>query len=117
MNKIKARSKLWLIRNRHDSSFGDGKWHLLIAIENTGSLKAASDLLGISYRKAWGDIKDAEKCLNFNLLERHRGGTSGGGSSLTKDGKHFLKAYQKFHNAVEKVVDKAYDEHLKDVVK
>ena len=58
------RSKLWISSDEAEGVFGDGKWRLLEAIEKDGSLNAASRSLGISYRKAWGDLKKAESCLD-----------------------------------------------------
>ena len=112
MKKLKARFKLWLNTKDAEGVFGDGKWRLLKAIETEGSLKAASELLGISYRKAWGDLKKAEECLDTVLLERRRGGNMGGWTTLTSEGKRWVKAYAKFRNDIEKVVEKAYRTHL-----
>jgi molybdate transport system regulatory protein len=115
MKKLKARFKLWLNTKDAQGVFGDGKWRLLKAIESEGSLKAASELLQISYRKAWGDLKKAEECLNTALLERQRGGDMGGRTTLTEDGKKWLKAYARFRGDIEKTVEKAYRKHLKEL--
>ena len=42
-------------------AFGMGRLLLLDAIEETGSLKAAAEQLGMSYRAAWGKIKSTER--------------------------------------------------------
>ena len=78
-------------------------------IEN-GSLKAAADQKGISYRKAWGDIKKAEELLGYQLLERQRGGKSGGNSSITKKGQKLIEAYEAFQQKLDDSVEKAYAE-------
>lgn len=117
MKKIRARFKLWLSMKDAEGVFGDGKWRLLKAIQTTGSLKTASRTLGISYRKAWGDLKKAEECLNVALVERQRGGSRGGGSGLTQRGKEWVKAYTKFRSDIKKQVETAYKRHIEGLVR
>ena len=106
--KLKPRLKLWLYSEHSQGSFGDGKWHLLETIEKTESLKSTCELLGISYRKAWGDLKKAEQCLNFTLVTKSRGGKAHGHSNLTQEGKAWMKAYSQFHQYMEKAAETAY---------
>lgn len=117
MKKLRARFKLWLSTRDIEGVFGDGKWRLFKAIENTGSLKAASESLRISYRKAWGDLKKAQDALNITLVEKQRGGILGGQTALTEQGKTWLKAYTRFRDDIEKAVEKAYEKHIKVLLK
>ena len=110
--RLTLRLKLWLSSEKSDSSFGDGKWRLLEAIEKTESLKSTCDELGISYRKAWGNLKDAEECLDFTLVNKSRGGKTHGRSILTEEGKAWMQAYAKFHREVEDAADAAYEKYL-----
>ncbi len=106
--------KLWLRSDSSQDSFGDGKWRLLEAINKTDNLKAACDQLGISYRKAWGDLKKAEKCLDFALATKSRGGHEHGQSQLTEKGKAWIKAYAKYHRDVQKASKSAYHKYLEE---
>lgn len=115
MKKLRARFKLWFSTEDAEGIFGDGKWRLLKAIESAGSLKAASDKLGISYRKAWGDLKKAEQNLGVNLVQKERGGDKGGRTGLTKQGKEWVAAYGKFRGDIEKAVAKAHREHIEGI--
>jgi molybdate transport system regulatory protein len=117
MKKLRAKFKLWLSTETDEGVFGDGKWRLLEAVETEGSLSAASKTLSISYRKAWGDLKKAERCLGSTLLEKQRGGASGGRSNLTPGGKKWLKAYTKFRGDIKKAVEKAYQKHIRKLMK
>lgn len=117
MKKLTARFKLWINSKDAEGVFGDGKWRLLKAIEDKGSLKLASKTLGISYRKAWGDLKKAEESLNVSLVEKQRGGLVGGRTALTDRGKKWVKAYTNFHSDIEKAVDKAYEKNIRELVK
>ena len=117
MKDLRVSFKLWLSTREIEGVFGDGKWRLLKAIESTGSLTSASESLRISYRKAWGDLKKAQEALNIALVEKHRGGIHGGKTVLTAHGKKWVKAYTRFRNDIEKTVEKAYEQHIKVLLK
>ncbi len=105
--------KLWLSNAHSQGIFGDGKWRLLAAIQKTGSLKAAAASLGMSYRKAWGDLKKAEEQLGVALIEKHHGGRTGGGTHLTDVGKTWQQGYAQFRHAMEKEANRAYRKYIK----
>jgi len=115
MKRLKARFKIWFSTRDVEGVFGDGKWRLLRAIETEGSLRAASEKLGISYRKAWGDLRKAEDTMNIALVERRRGGQSGGRTNLTNQGEFWLKAYSQFRSDIERAAEKAYKRYFGDL--
>lgn len=117
MKKLTVRFKLWLNARDAEGVFGDGKWRLLAAIDAEGSLKAASETLHISYRKAWGDLKKAEDALDIALVERQRGGSIGGRTCLTDQGKRWVSAYTKFRSDIEKVTEKAYQKYIEQLLR
>ena len=98
--------KIWLESSTGEGIMGDGKWLMLETIDRKGSLSAAANELGISYRKAWGDIKKAELLLGAELIQKHRGGASGGTSTLTEYGKKWLVLYKDFHKKMDLVFNK-----------
>ncbi len=112
LEKLRAKFKLWLSSSRVEGVFGDGKWLLLKAIDTEGSLQAASKVLGISYRKAWGDLLKAEKHLRLKLVEKHRGGKSGGRTGLTATGKAWVKYYENLRSDIEKAAQKSYEKNI-----
>jgi len=116
VKKLKTRFKLWLSTKDVEGAFGDGKWRLLKSIDAEGSLKAASESLRISYRKAWGDLKKAQDALSIALVEKQRGGNTGGQTTLTEQGKIWVKAYARFRGDVEKAVEQAYEKHIEELV-
>lgn len=93
--------KLWIFADDRPGVFGDGKLRLIEEIAQRGSLREAAATLGISYRKAWGDLKKAEACLGVPLLDRTRGGQSGGGTVLTKQAQQILAYYRRMHTDIE----------------
>lgn len=76
--------KYWLQDNQGNNLLGEGKLELLKAIDETGSFKAAVELLGLSYRKTWDNLKKIEDRLGFPLVNTNRGGASGGSSELSE---------------------------------
>jgi len=115
MDKLKPRVKLWLNGEDVDGVFGDGKYRLLKSIEATGSLRAASESLHISYRKAWGDLRKAQNALGVVLIDRHRGGNQGGRTILTEQGKRWLDAYSRFRREVETAVQASFERFAGEV--
>jgi molybdate transport repressor ModE-like protein len=104
--------RLWLSTKKGKGILGEGRINLLKEIDRTGSLKSASENLKISYRKAWGNIKEAEELLGFKLVEKQRGGKDGGNSQLSEEGKQLLAAYDElkmdFDRSIKKITKKFF---------
>ena len=92
--KFNVGVKLWIATTSWAGVFGEGRYRLLSLIHIHGSLKKAAETNGISYRKAWGDIKKTEARIGRKLLVRECGGKGGGGSRLTPFAQELLKAYE-----------------------
>ncbi|MCK9612666.1 MAG: LysR family transcriptional regulator [Bacteroidales bacterium] len=95
-SNIRINYKLWMSSESGKEILDDAKWQMLISIHQMGSLKAAADKENISYRKAWGDVIKMENILGFHLVEKHRGGKTGGLTILTDEGKRLVEAYVDF---------------------
>lgn len=63
---------------------------LLDCIERAGSLTAAAGDLGIHYRTAWMKARAANRVWGAPLVARSSGGSGGGGTSLTPEGRAVL---------------------------
>ncbi len=92
--------------------FGNGIAELLAHVETTGSLSMACEAMNMAYSKAWRIIKRAEKELGFSLVIRKVGGSGGGGSCLTKEGKDFFQAYTAFRNEIEALAQKTFNKYF-----
>jgi len=96
--------KFWLTKKDGTEILGKKVLNLLKDIDTEGSIQAAAEKNNISYRKAWGDIKNAEKILKFPITKTKRGGKDGGKTSLTEDGKNMIEAFNELENEFEKAV-------------
>lgn len=83
-------------------------FELLLNIGELESLAASSEKMKISYRKAWELVRQSEKTLGFQLIEKHRGGHDGGNSILTPEGVKLIEAYKElrveFDSSVKRIV-------------
>lgn len=96
---MKAVTRITFFDDNEEKFFGEGPCRLLHAVETTGSLRAAALSMNMAYSKALRILKNAEKALGFPLTERVTGGKNGGGSSLTPEGKEWLKRYEDYRDA------------------
>lgn len=106
-NNFKVDYKIWLDNDQNVGILGEGKIELLKEIHKSNSLVAAANALNISYRKAWGDIKNAEKLLEVQLIDRKRGGECGGTSTLTSDAVRIIEAWDKLHAKFDKAIEES----------
>lgn len=96
---MRAATKITFYDNEGQKFFGEGPCRLLRGIEETGSLRAAALSMEMAYSKAMRLLKNAEKALGFPLTMRTTGGSGGGGSVLTPEGKEWLTRYEAYRDA------------------
>ena len=115
MPELQAHCKLWMSSGTSKASFGTGKVRLLEAIHQAGSLQGAATKLGISYRKAWADLKKAEDCLQCQLIQKTRGGRGGGRTELTDQGQQVIRAYRVMNGTVLQGLNSAFNMFVEEV--
>lgn len=117
MNLYRIKYKIWLESTDGESLFGDGKWELLCAIEETGSLKSAIEKMNWGYRATWNKLRTIEARLGFKIIEKSRGGSGGGGQTvLTEQGKKLVEIFRQIHkdsDAEFEKISKKFNELLK----
>ena len=95
------------IRNdkcKRGAIFGKGVADLCRGVEKFGSLNAAAKKMHMAYSKAWRIVKETEKDLGVQMLNRD----GAHGSTLTPEGEKILDAYF----AVDKSVQAFAEEEL-----
>ena len=91
--KYKIYSRIW-IETEHGMFMGEGRYKLLKAIANTGSLSKAAKTLNMSYKKAWRLVSEVNSAGESSLTLTSTGGKGGGGTTLTEYGIKAVTAYE-----------------------
>ena len=89
-------TKVYLLDDAGERFFGDGPCRLLTLVEQTGSLRAAANEMGMAYTKAMKLLRHAEEAVGEPLTVRSTGGKAGGGSRLTTRGKELVEQYERY---------------------
>lgn len=99
MQNIEAVQRLHMWMETKDGMLlGLGRIQLLELVEELGSLNKAASAMGMSYRAAWGRMKQTETVLDAPLVER-----SGPkkGFQLTPLGHDIVRMFRAWHSDVE----------------
>lgn len=94
--------------NKFSRCFDGELARFLEAVEETGSMLGACQLREISYSKGWKMVKNAEDQLGIEFLVRQAGGSKGGVSFLTGEGKAFLRKYRELEERLEQYAERAF---------
>lgn len=105
---MEPRVKLW-IEHGGKIALSDYRVKLLRHIEETGSLAEAAARMGLSYRRAWGKVREIEANLGMKLVESEAGGSGGGGSRLTDDGRQLVELFERFQTATERDLKQEFE--------
>jgi molybdate transport system regulatory protein len=77
---------------------GPGKADLLEGIRETGSIAAAARGMNMSYKRAWMLVETMNAAFRAPVVQSSRGGSAGGGASLTQTGAAVLAEYRKLQD-------------------
>lgn len=106
----KYKLKLQVFQKEPD--FGKGIVQLMQLVEEKESLSAAYRQMGMAASKAWKILNRAEQDLGISLIDRSPGGSHGGHSKLTSEGKDLMERYLKFQQEVEDAADAAFSKYF-----
>ncbi len=101
---MELKVKIWLEEDG-ETVFGRGRAQLLDGISRTGSISAAAERMGISYRHAWSMLNASEERCRRRFVERTRGGAGGGGARLTPYGQRVLREFQNVESRLTRLVE------------
>ena len=77
---------------------------LLERIDASGSISAAAQAMGMSYKAAWQAVEAMNNLSERPLVERQAGGPHGGGTRLTEYGRRVVAAYHGLEKARQRVL-------------
>ncbi|MFW6189856.1 MAG: winged helix-turn-helix domain-containing protein [Planctomycetota bacterium] len=97
---MKVRGKVWFERDG-EHVFGKGRADLLRAVQRTGSISAAAEALGMSYRHAWSMLNSSAERYGRALVVTERGGAEGGGARVTEFGRRLLRLHARLQSEME----------------
>lgn len=104
--RLGFKAKIWLTLGPR-TLFGDGKAELLELVDRLGSLRSAARNMGMSYRHAWGLLRELDDASGFAFLE-HSGSGTRTNLRLTADGRRFLEAYRRFRLPLDRAVQQRF---------
>ena len=88
------KQKLWVEKDGR-VVISDYRLRLLLLVEETGSLAKAASAMKLSYRRAWGKVKELETNLGVPLVASEVGGAGGGHTALTPTATALVRAYER----------------------
>ncbi|MDA9070225.1 LysR family transcriptional regulator [Algibacter sp.] len=101
----RIKSRIW-IESEDKVFLGEGRVHLLKAIQEMGSLSKAAKSLHISYKKAWQLLDSVNKSAKKPVTINSIGGKGGGGAELTEYGKSLVLVFDEINKDCWKFLDK-----------
>ena len=104
---MEPRIKLWLEQDGK-IALSDYRVRLLRHVRDTGSLAQAASLMRLSYRRAWGKVKELEENLGLPLVESEAGGAGGGHTRLTAEGLLLVRRYEVFHDRMQQALAREF---------
>ena len=105
------RQKLWIEAGGR-LVMSDYRVRLLELVAETGSLAEAATEMRLSYRRAWGKIKELEANLGTPLVHSEVGGAGGGRTTITDEARALLAAYRRFQERMAGALDTIFAEEL-----
>jgi molybdate transport repressor ModE-like protein len=112
MAEFTPRIKLWLEGPDGRLVMSDYRVRLLELVAETGSLAEAASTMKLSYRRAWGKIKELEENLGIPLVESRVGGRGGGRSALTAEGTAIVQAFRRFREHLSDDLQAVFEEEF-----
>ena len=85
---------------------------LLMLIDETKSVRAASQRMQLSYSSCWNIIRTLESQLNYSLIDRSQGGAGGSTSVLTDRGRLLLERYNAYEKKLKELSTELYEDYF-----
>jgi molybdate transport system regulatory protein len=92
------------LRRGDGSRVGVERIALLEALGASGSIRAAAEQVGLSYRGAWDAVQALNNLFEVPLVTAHAGGRQGGAAELTPAGRAVIAAFHRVEADLAEVV-------------
>jgi molybdate transport system regulatory protein len=109
-----VRLKVWIEDEGGAVLLSEWRVALLEAVERTGAMARAAEAVGVPYRTAWQRLREMEAALGITLVETASGGSEGGGSRLTADGRDLVERFRRVTAGLPETAQDRFDAHLRD---
>ncbi len=116
-SKVQPGIRLFLLNEEGEGLFGDGRFKLLKEVRDRGSIVKAAETLGRGYRKAWEDIRRAEKGFGREIVIKSRGGSEGGSTRLTGFGLRLIDAWEEYRKDIFSSLEDSFSRNIKGLIK
>ena len=101
------------VRRQGEGFFGPGIAELMERIAESGSVKEACHMMGLSYSKGRFILKRAERDWGCPLVSIRHGGSGGGAAVLTPEGEALLAAFRHMEAEIRKSAEGHFQEFLR----
>lgn len=108
--KMEVKLKIWIENSDGELLFGKGKTEVLDTIDKVGSIKKASEVLDMNYKKCWTHLKILEKNFGEELFETRQGGGENAGTTLKPKAHKLIEAYKILEKDVAEFTEKRFKE-------
>ncbi len=99
---------IWI---EHNDTVVLSEWcvQLLEAIEQTGSINGAAAVMKVTFARAWGKIHEMEEGLGFKLVDTQIGGSSGGGATITANGRKLIRKFRALSQGLDVEIEQRFN--------
>ena len=105
--RLEPGTKNWL-RLNGEFLMGPRYAALLEGVDALGSIRAACGPAGVSYRTALNRLRQMERVLGAPVLDTRRGGSEGGGATLTPVARAIVQVYREWRADLLRLSDEAF---------
>jgi molybdate transport system regulatory protein len=98
------------VQLKHAVAIGPGKADVLQSLAESGSIAETGRRLGMSYQRVWSLVTAMNEHFVEPLVSKQRGGSAGGGTTLTPTGKRVLALYRTIERDAQRAVAKRLPE-------
>jgi len=108
--------KVWLETEDGEGIFGYGQMRLLKALDESGTLKTATEQTGLNFQKSMKKLKEIEAVLGFKIIQTVK--TDGHKvTGITEKGKQLIRSIEEFAAEYETIFVSACSEATGKLIK